>query len=297
MSNSVNTIIFCLLVCAFTLGIKSTVKAQEDNALRLMSINIRLDTPDDGINQWKNRKDDLCFEIMKHNPHVFGVQEALNNQMVDLRKCLKGYKSIGVARDDGKKQGEFSALFYKKRLLKPVRSGTFWLSETPDVPGSRGWDAACNRVVTWAEFKDRRTGNKFVAFNTHFDHLGDTARVESAQLIIRKVAELANDLPVVLMGDFNVTAKHRAYRILTYPENEVVLTDSRLKANNKAGPDYTWVTFNPDFKAIDIIDFIFTSLEVEVLNHNIIDFRESGRYLSDHLPVLTEIQFKKSKLE
>ncbi len=293
----INTIIFNFIICAITLGFSPASHAQENDSLRIMSFNIRLDTPDDGLNQWKYRKDELCTEVRKNNPHVLGVQEALNNQMVDLRGCLKGYKSIGVARDDGKKQGEYSALFYKKKALRALRSGTFWLSETPDVPGSRGWDAACNRVVTWAEFKDRRTGNKFLAFNTHFDHIGDTARVESAQLIIRKVAELADDLPLVLMGDFNITSKHRAYRILTYPENEVVLTDSRLKAKNRSGPEHTWVTFNSDFEASDIIDFIFTSLEVEVLEHKIIDFRESGRPLSDHLPVVTVIKLKDSKIE
>jgi endonuclease/exonuclease/phosphatase family metal-dependent hydrolase len=297
MTNRINILIICLLLCAATFGFNSVLVAQEDETIRVMSFNIRLDTRDDGINQWGNRKDDLCAEVLKQNPHVLGVQEAMNNQMVDLRRCMRGYKSIGVARDDGKKQGEFSALFYKKKSLKPVRSGTFWLSETPEVPGSRGWDAACNRVVTWAEFKDRKTGDKFLVFNTHFDHLGDTARIESAQLIIRKVAELANDLPVVLMGDFNITAKHRAYRILTFPENEVVLIDSRLKALHKTGPEHTWVTFDPDFEASDIIDFIFTSLNVQVVNHKIVDFRESGKHLSDHLPVLTEIKLNNVKTE
>ncbi len=299
-----------LLIGSFLLAASFTSYGQEGEVLRIMSFNIRLDTPDDSVNQWKHRKADLCAEVQRHDPHVMGVQEAMNNQMVDLRKCLTGYRSIGVARDDGKKQGEFSALFYKKKVLKPIRSGTFWLSETPDVAGSRGWDAACNRVVTWAEFKDKRTRKHFMAFNTHFDHMGDTARVESALLIIRKVAELTGyksvarempvvgekpvvgDVPVILTGDFNVTEKHRAYRILTYPENEVVLTDSRLRAKDKTGPDHTWVTFNPDFEASDVIDFIFISLDVEVLKHTIIDFRKTGRHLSDHLPVVTEVVLK-----
>lgn len=266
--------------------------AQDNDTLRVMTWNIRLATKDDGANQWQYRKQCVCEEIRNQSPAVLGVQEALNVQMADLRKCLKGYKSLGVARDDGKKAGEFSALFYKKSKLKEVRSGTFWLSETPDKAGSRGWDAACNRVVTWAEFRDKDSGKSFMVFNTHFDHIGDTARVESAMLINRKIAELAQRLPVIVTGDFNVNAKHRAYRILTYPENEYVLTDSRVKAKVKNGPDVTWVSFDPAFAATDIIDFIFTSPEVEVISNTIFDFRPTGKYLSDHLPVTTSFTLK-----
>lgn len=268
------------------------VNAQETSTLKVMTWNIRLDTKDDGQNQWKFRKQGVCDEIRKESPDVLGVQEALNNQMVDMRRYLKGYKSLGVGRDDGKKAGEFSALFYKKSELKPVRSGTFWLSETPDVAGSRGWDAACNRVVTWAEFKHKDTGKHFMVFNTHFDHMGDTARIESAMLINRKIARLANRLPVILTGDFNVSSKHRAYRILTFPENEYVLTDSRETAIQKQGPDVTWVSFNPDYKETDRIDFIFTSLDIEVLSNSIFDFRPAGKYLSDHLPVIATLRIK-----
>lgn len=281
-----------LLTIVMIAAVVSPIIAQDAEELKVMTWNIRLDTKDDGLNQWKFRMQGVCREIRKQSPDVLGVQEAMNNQMVDLRKCLKGYKSLGVARDDGKKAGEFSALFYKKSELKAVRSGTFWLSETPDKPGSRGWDAACNRVVTWAEFKDKDSGRHFMVFNTHFDHMGDTARVQSAMLINRKLAEMAKRLPVVLTGDFNVTAKHRAYRILTFPENEYVLSDSRLKAKQKNGPDVTWVSFDTEYAGSDIIDFIFTSLDVEVISNTIFDFRSTGKYLSDHLPVTATFNLK-----
>lgn len=264
----------------------------QNKELKVMTWNIRLATKDDGPNQWEYRKKGVCEEIRNQSPAVLGVQEALNVQMVDLRKCLKGYKSLGVARDDGKKAGEFSALFYKKSELKALRSGTLWLSETPGIAGSRGWDAACNRVVTWAEFKDKDSGKHFMVFNTHFDHMGDSARVQSAMLINRKIAELANRLPVIVTGDFNVTSKHRAYRILTYPENEYVLTDSRLKARVISGPDATWVSFDTAYTATDIIDFIFVSPEMEVSSNTIFDFRPSGKYLSDHLPVTASFKIK-----
>lgn len=273
-------------------GLISPLFAQENNALTVMSWNIRLDTQSDSNNQWTFRKEAFCNEVMQQYPDVLGVQEALPQQMKDMRKRFHGYKSLGVARDDGRKSGEFSALFFKKNILKPLRSGTFWLSETPDVPGSRGWDAACNRIVTWAIFKHKPSGNKFIALNTHFDHLGEVARVESAQLIIRKIAELGNDLPVVLTGDFNVNSKHRAYRILTFPENEVVLVDSRVKAKQKAGPEVTYISFDAKYDTPELIDFIFINEGFDVIENNILDFRTKERYLSDHLPVIVDLKFK-----
>lgn len=265
--------------------------AQKQVSLDVMSWNIRLDVKDDGKNQWDFRKDDFAAKITDISPDIIGLQEVMHHQLHYLKKNLKGYKSLGVARDDGKKAGEYSPLLYKKKKLRVVRSGTFWLSETPEIPGSRGWDAACNRVVTWAEFKHKKTGEHFLAFNTHFDHMGDTARVESAQLLIRKIAQLAGKLPVVLTGDFNVTEKHRAYRIISYPENEVVMVDSRVRALEKTGPEVSYISFDPEFDNPTLIDFIFVSYDTEVLTNSIIDFRSSGKYLSDHLPVLARIRF------
>lgn len=269
------------------------LKAQDTNALKVMTFNIRLDTESDSSNQWKYRKDMLCDEILKQKPHILGVQEALDNQMNDMRNNLKGYKSLGVARDDGKKSGEYSAIFYMEKELKPVRSGTFWLSETPDVAGSRGWDAACNRIVTWAEFIHKPTGKHFMAMNTHFDHMGEIARVESAKLIIRKINELSNGIPIIVTGDLNITADHEAYKILTAGDNKRLLTDSRMKAGNKStGPAYSFVGFDRDFTPTQLIDFILVTSEFKVLNHTIFDFTKKGKYLSDHLPVTAELVLK-----
>lgn len=175
-----------------------------------------------------------------------------------------------------------------------MRSGTFWLSETPDQPGSRGWDAACNRVVTWSVFRDKETGREFLMMNTHFDHVGDTARIESAALIIRKSASLSGKLPVILTGDFNVTDRHRAYRILTWADNEIVFTDTRKSAGAEiSGPEYTFVGFSDQFEASDQIDFIFATYQFMVLSHKIPDFRKGMRYLSDHLPVAVILELAK----
>lgn len=269
--------------------------AQQQAIMKVMTWNIRLDTPDDGPNQWQYRKDGLCDEILKQHPDILGVQEALPNQMKDMRKRLKGYKSIGVGRDDGKNSGEFSALFYNKKELKSLRSGTFWLSETPDIAGSRGWDAACNRIVTWAEFADKTSGKHFISMNTHLDHMGEQARVESAQLILNKINELAHQLPVILTGDLNVSNKHRAYRILTFSENEYVLSDTRERVGAiKNGPDYSFIGFDPAVEPTELIDFILATWNFEVISSTIIDFRTGGRYLSDHLPIITELQLNKN---
>lgn len=285
--------LFFLTVSGLLLLTPVIMFAQENPILKVMTWNIRLDTPDDGINQWKFRMEKLCGEILKQHPDILGVQEAKYNQMQDMRKRLKGYKSIGVGRDDGKKEGEFSAIYYKKKKLKPLRSGTFWLSETPDVPGSRGWDAACNRVVTWGEFVHQPTGKHFIALNTHFDHMGEQARVESSRLIIKKIGEIADHIPVILTGDFNVTNKHKAYRILTFSENEYVLSDTRVRAGARiSGPEYSFVGFDPSFPANELIDFILVTWDLEVLSNSIFDFRTTGKYFSDHLPVITELKFK-----
>lgn len=265
--------------------------AQDNPQIKVMTWNIRYDNPEDGINQWLYRKDALSGEIINQSPDLVGVQEALHNQIKDMRKRLKGYKNIGAARDDGKKTGEYSAIFYKKKQLKAIRCGTFWLSETPDKPGSRGWDAVCNRIVTWAEFEHRKSGRRFLAMNTHFDHVGETARVESAMLIINKGAELAGKLPIIVTGDFNVTDTSRPYRILTYSENEVVLSDTRKRADAEiSGPDFSFTGFNPDVEPTDLIDYIFTTWNVKVLSSTIPKFNKNNPYLSDHLPVVAVLE-------
>lgn len=286
-------ILWVIFILLFTVSIKGYT--QENHQIKVMTWNIRLDTPDDGKNQWLYRRDAMGQVIHKQLPDILGVQEAMDNQMKDLRKRLKGYRSIGVARDDGKKAGEYSAIFYNKKKLTPIRCGTFWLSETPDVPGSRGWDAACNRVVTWAEFEHKPSRSHFVMMNTHFDHMGDTARVESAHLIIKKAASLSEKLPVIVTGDFNVTEKNRAYRILTSAENEVVLSDTRKRAGAEiSGPDFSFTGFNPEITPTELIDFIFATWDIKVISNTILLFDNTQPYLSDHLPVtaVLELNFK-----
>lgn len=266
------------------------IKAQYADSIKIMTWNIRLDVASDGEHQWKYRSKPLASFIMQQQPDVLGVQEAMHHQVRQIKCKTKGYKVIGVGRDDGSKGGEYNALYYKTNNLRLVRSGTFWLSETPDEAGSRGWDAACNRIATWAEFEQKKSGIHFFVMNTHFDHMGDTARINSAILIQDKLGKLAGHLPAILMGDFNVNSKHRVYRILTFPENEVTLGDTRKRDGcKKSGPDLSYVSFDPDYKPSSPIDFIFATWDFKIISSTIYDFRKNGIYWSDHLPVIVKM--------
>ena len=171
--------------------------------LQVMTFNIRLNIAVDSLNAWPYRKNKVASQVLFHDVHLLGVQEAQHDQMVDLKARLPKFKYVGGGRDDGKEKGEYSAIFYDTSRLQSLHSQTFWLSLTPEVPGSKSWDAAITRIVTWAKFKDRKTGKIFFAFNTHFDHLGKEARRESAKLLLQKVAAIAGNTPAIVTGDFN----------------------------------------------------------------------------------------------
>lgn len=155
-------------------------KAQEP--LNVMTFNIRLNVASDSLNAWPYRKDIAASQVTFFDVHILGVQEALYDQMQDLQQRLPKYKYAGVGREDGKTKGEFSAIFYDTTRLHCWKQATFWLSETPDSAGSKGWDADLPRIVTWCFFEDKISRKKFYAFNTHFDHIGKLARAESAKL-------------------------------------------------------------------------------------------------------------------
>jgi endonuclease/exonuclease/phosphatase family metal-dependent hydrolase len=251
----------------------------------VMSYNIRFDNPGDGENAWLKRKDFLINQIMFHEADLVGVQEALVNQLKDMDKGLQGaYGRVGVGRDDGKEAGEFSAIFYSKARFKLVKSGTFWLSPTPDTP-SKGWDAAIVRVCTWAELEDRKTKKRFAFFNTHFDHVGQEAREKSAQLIVQKIKEIAKDLPVVMTGDFNANPENPAYQTIAK-----ALGDSKLKSVMPPfGPEGTFQAFDYNHPADNRIDYVFVSSHWKVWKYGVLSDAINKRFPSDHFPVLAKI--------
>lgn len=253
--------------------------------LKVMSFNIRLQIESDKENAWTERKQDVQDLLMYYHPDYFGVQEALPEQMKDLKKGLQNYNYVGVGRDDGKEEGEFSAIFYDNERLQVVKSSTFWLSETPDKP-SRGWDAACNRVCTYAVFKDRKSKKEFLAMNLHFDHVGNVARVKSAELILKKIKELnPGNLPLTLSGDFNLTDNSEPIKIIS--QN---LKDSFYNSETQHyGPKGTFTEFNVNEIPKDRIDYIFVK-GMKIKSHrHINDRRENLLYPSDHFPVIAEL--------
>lgn len=260
--------------------------------LRVMSFNIRYDNPNDGVNAWPNRKDWVASLIRFHGADVVGVQEALKRQLVDLDARLPGWSRVGVGRADGREAGEFAPILYRTDRLELIESGTFWLSPTPDVAGSKGWDAAIERIATWARFRDRSTGCRVLLVNTHFDHIGEQARQESARLIRRRLATLANGLPVILAGDLNTTPSSVAYRIFTRDTIAgaiAPLADAyAVSRTPHYGPTSSW----NEFKAIQPerrIDYVMVSPGVNVLSHAILADSWDGRFPSDHLPVLAAL--------
>ncbi|KQS93624.1 endonuclease/exonuclease/phosphatase family protein [Chryseobacterium sp. Leaf394] len=255
--------------------------------LKVMSFNIRLNVESDQDNAWPKRKEEALALLEYYHPDVLGVQEALPEQMKDMKTGLKNYDFVGVGRDDGKEKGEFSAIFFDTQKLQIVKSGTFWLSETPEKP-SKGWDAALNRICTYAIFKDLKSKKKFLAMNIHFDHVGNLARVKSSELILKKAKDLnPKNLPLVLTGDFNLTEDTEPVKILS--QN---LKDTFYHSEKKHyGPKGTFTGFNINEVPKDRIDYIFVKGFKIKSHRHINDRRENLLYPSDHFPVLSELSF------
>jgi len=253
-----------------------------------MTYNIRLSLESDKENSWDNRKEDALALMSYYHPDIMGVQEAVPQQMKDIQNMLKDYSFVGVGRDDGKDKGEYSAIFYDKNKLEVLQSGTFWLSETPDVP-SKGWDAAYNRICTYALFRMKKGGKKFWSFNLHFDHIGNVARVNSSKLILEKMKKLnPKNLPVTLTGDFNLTDDTEPLQIISKS-----MTDSYYHSEKPHyGPKGSFQAFDIHTPAKERIDYVFVKGFKVISNRTINDRRENLLYPSDHFPVLAELKFE-----
>ena len=277
MSRSFGILIFTC-ICTTVLG-------QE---LSLMTYNIRYATVDDGENQWEKRKAYVGKQLLFYAPDIFGIQEGLGHQVSYLDDFLMNYAYVGVGRDDGKEMGEYCAIFYNKEKFQLLGGHTFWLSETPDNV-SIGWDAALERICTYAFFMDKRTGNNFWVFNTHFDHIGELARERSAALIVRKIQEINKDnFPVFILGDFNLNENSNAIRYLSEHFN-----DARRQAIEPPfGPYGTFTGFEFNAPVKDRIDYIFCSKQdITVEKYGVLTDSKDGRYPSDHFPVMIKARF------
>ncbi len=261
--------------------------------IRVMTYNIRLDTLRDGANAWPHRSSEVMELITKRcRPDLLGLQEALPHQLDQVAQGMSDWDWVGVARDDGRRLGEFTPVFYRRGRFTLLESETFWLSETPEIPGSRSWDAELNRIATWARLQDRQSGQRFCFVNTHLEYSGLRARSEGARLLRRKLPEIAGGAPLLLTGDFNCREGSEPYRLLTDDgSGESFLFDARYRAvKPHLGPTASTLS---DFEALgepgSRIDYVFVTRDVEVLTHRIVEDRFGPHYPSDHLPVLAEV--------
>jgi endonuclease/exonuclease/phosphatase family metal-dependent hydrolase len=255
--------------------------------VRVMTYNIRLDTPVDSINQWPKRTQKVFDLIRKYDPDILGIQEAIHHQLMDLLKNLPQYDYVGVGRDDGKTKGEYSAILFKKERFTVLQQGTFWLSETPEVPGSKSWDAAITRVASWAKLRDKKTKKDFLSINTHFDHIGKEARRHSAGLLKTKANELGKDLPVIITGDFNCTRSDPPYSTIMNPDG-IKLIDPL-----PGEPVGTFCGFKVNGIECRAIDYLFCTEHWTASDYKVVTDNDGKYYPSDHLPVMTTFTLKK----
>jgi len=253
------------------------------------TFNIRYDNPRDSGNLWVDRKAYVASLIRFHDFDVFGTQERLKHQLDDIQQQLPQYERYGIGRDDGQTKGEHSAIFYKKEKFTLLKSGDFWLSETPDKPGF-GWDARINRICSWVQLKDQLTGRTFYCFNVHYDHQGMVARRESSKLLLSKIRSISGNDPVILTGDFNGDHHSEWYQSIAHSG---VLKDSFREVKYPYVNNGSFQNFGRNFNAADIIDHIFISAHFLVKRWGVLTDSYSGKFPSDHFPILTEIQWGK----
>ncbi len=274
----------CLLLLLFLYA------ASFAQPVKIMSYNIRLDVASDGENRWDARKEKVATLMNYYEADFIGCQEVQHHQLQYLLSQLKQYGYIGVGRDDGKEAGEYSCIFYNREKFELLQQSTFWLSATPDTV-SMGWDAVCHRVCTYGLFKNRQTGKLLWAFNTHFDHMGATARIESAKLITARIKQLTKDknYPVVFTGDFNSKPDEA-------PAQYMAANFFNARAISKEapyGPADTWEAFAFNKKPDGCIDYIFVSDKWVVKKFATLTDSYDMKYPSDHFPILATIELKK----
>ncbi|MBE0675912.1 MAG: endonuclease/exonuclease/phosphatase family protein, partial [Bacteroidales bacterium] len=248
-----------------------------EGELKVISFNIRYDNPADSINAWPNRSDFVADWLQEETPDLIGLQEVLWHQYEFLRERFHGYGSVAAGRSDGLMEGETCPVFFNSSRFELVDDGTFWLSETPELPGSLGPGAALPRITTWVELKEKESGRKLFFFNTHFSHVSDSARLMSAIILSGAVKNIAGDAFFVLTGDFNLKPESKAYEALTGEGAQWhVLYDSYLMASEPpAGPPFTFNGFT-DRPGDGRIDYIFVPAGTKVITHETVEKRNDS---------------------
>ena len=276
-------LIYLLAAVAFTACGSAT-------SLSVMTFNMRYDNPEDGQNNWRFRRERVAGVIKAQEVDVLGTQELLSNQFNDLSGLLTGYQGVGVGRLDGVESGEYCAVFFRKDRFTLLDSGTFWLSETPEVVGSLGWDGACERIATWVVLRDR-DGREFFFIDTHLDHVGQVARDEGVSLLMKRIETLSGGRPVILTGDFN---SEPGSAVVAHVQKDGVLRDAKAIAAQRSGTDWSFSDFGqiPEAER-PLLDYIFVSGDIEAVRYEVLPDTFDGGYVSDHAPVMAVVKIAK----
>ncbi|MFG0293749.1 MAG: endonuclease/exonuclease/phosphatase family protein [Phycisphaerales bacterium JB050] len=284
---------FAIRVLVFTMVVLclGTTPARADVQLQAMSFNIRYGTANDGKNRWQNRSHLVGQVLQNHKADVVGLQEALAFQLNEITEACPEYGVIGVGRDDGKTKGEYSAILYRIDRFTVDTSGTFWLSDTPEAVASTSWGNSITRICTWARLIDRESGQAVYIYNTHYDHRSQPAREQSSRLIARRIRQRTHADPVLLMGDFNAGETNGAITTL-------------LDGEEDPGLVHTYRAVHPDEKTVgtfngftgesngEMIDHIFATEDIEVVEAGIDRTNDDGQYPSDHYPVWVQVRLR-----
>jgi endonuclease/exonuclease/phosphatase family metal-dependent hydrolase len=250
-----------------------------------MTFNIRLNTTSDGPNMWDNRKELVVAYSM--SPDLIGMQEVLSSQLDYLTEKMYWFSYYGVGRDDGAFSGEAVPIFYNKDRFSLLDKGTFWLSPTPKIPGSVGWDAALTRICSWVKLSEKSTGFQFYFLNTHFDHMGDTARTESAKIILDFINTETENLPVILTGDFNCSPEEDPYSVFT--AKGAGLTDACMIAGTEEElREGTFNGFGTEQNP-ERIDMVFYKGRWEATAYEVLKIKDGEMFISDHWPIVVKL--------
>jgi len=264
-------------------------------ALRVVSFNVRNSNAPDGENAWPKRADFFFDTVAGFDADLLGFQEVLAVQHDAIVARLTGHGFVGGARDDGKRKGEWCLIAYRKTRFTAVTQGDFWLSETPEVPGSKSWDAALTRICSWVRLRDHATGRELVYANTHFDHKGVVARQEAARVISTRLSTIARGVPAILTGDLNINEDNPAYRVFVRPDRPDAIRwiDAYRAVHPVRRPDES--SFNGFKPVVDgsRIDFIFHTADFTATAATIDRTSRDGRFPSDHFPVTAVLVWRK----
>jgi endonuclease/exonuclease/phosphatase family metal-dependent hydrolase len=299
-----------LALCLVSLLGRCEAQAAEPLRLKVMTFNVRCATAGDGPNRWTERSQ-LAGDVIRRAACDFiGMQEVVPGQLADLKRLLPDYQVVALSREADPTQGEASPIYYlgKRWTLDAKEHGTFWISETPDKPGSKSWNTACPRIVTWGRFIENPSGRAIYVFNTHFDHISQAAREHGAAMLVEQVAKRANSAPCIVVGDLNSNEQNPAVATLAgkAPGSSIALVDTFRAAHPDATEVGTFHAFSGVPAKEGKIDYIFATPGVKTLaaeivrehyrpgsteiSTEIIRENHGERYPTDHFPVVAEVE-------